>query len=156
LESKSLLNLKKNGDVFKRVFKPKEGKHSISIVETMVQNQGKSVYAGHCNAIWQNLPKVDFNIYIDKDNMVIHIYDSFEKNATSVINLLSESFITELCENLKVNKKEYEFYVYMKPINGKDPHIAVYNYENDSFYLWELEKTFAYFTEIAKGERSLI
>ncbi|RIM88981.1 hypothetical protein BU107_04460 [Staphylococcus xylosus] len=88
--------------------------------------------------------------------MVIHIYDPFEKNTTSVINLLSESFITELCEKLKVNKKKYEFYVYMKPINGNDPHIAVYNYENDNFYSWDSEKLFAYFTEVAKEDRSII
>lgn len=139
-----------------RVFKPKEGKHSISIVETMVQKQGESVYAGYCNAIWQNLPKVEFNIYIDTDNMVIHIYDPFEKGTTSVINLLSESFITELCDKLKVNKKKYEVYVYMKPINGNEPHMAVYNYENDSFYSWESEKLFDYFIEVAKEESSLI
>ncbi|OEK58931.1 hypothetical protein [Staphylococcus equorum] len=133
------------------VFKAKE-QNGITIMETMVKKNNSPVYAGYCNPSWHNLPTVEFNVYIDKKEKVIHIYDPFKQGTTSIINTLSESFVKELCDKVNIKAKKYEVYVYMAPIHENKAHITAYNYKTNDFYQWSEAKRFDYFTEIAERE----
>lgn len=134
----------------------KDEKYNISIIETMVKKNGVSVYAGYCRPFWHDLPPVEFNFYVDEANKVIHLYDPFQNNTTSVINLLNESFIKGICDKMKLKAKRYEIYTYMPPINEHTAHITAYNPNDNEFYKWDKEKCFAYFIEVAERNGQLI
>lgn len=135
----------------------KEQSYNISIVETMVKENDKSIYAGYILPDNEHLNQIEFNIYVDDDNNIIHIYDPFKNNTTSIVNMLSESFVKELCDVMKVKAKRYVVYVYMAPIHEHSAHITAYDYKNDNeFYSWDKTKLFEYFVDIAEREGDLI
>jgi len=134
----------------------KDEKYNMTIVKTMVEKNGISVYAGYCSPFWHGISPVEFNVYVDKENKIIHLYDPFQNNTTSVINLLSESFIKGICDKMKLKAKQYEVYTYMPPINEQSAHITAYDYKEKGFYTWDKEKCFEYFIEVAERNGQLI
>lgn len=137
------------------IFK-KEQSYNISIVETMVKENDKSVYAGYMKPDNEHLNQIEFNVYVDDDNRIIHIYDPFKNNTTSIINTLSESFVKDLCSAMKIKVKRYEVYVYMAPIHERSAHITAYDYESNQFVSFDKEKCLPYFIDIAERDGNLI
>lgn len=123
----------------------------------MVKENDKSIYAGYILPNNEHLNQIEFNIYVDDDNNIIHIYDPFKNNTTSIVNMLSESFVKELYDVMKVKAKRYAVYVYMPPIHELSAHITAYDYKNDNeFYNWDKTKLFEYFVDIAERNGNLI
>lgn len=126
----------------------------MSIYEFSI-NKSKEILIAECNG---NLPianKMELNIYIDEPNKVVHIYDPFENNTTSIINILNESFIIELFEAIGKKKKKYQVYTYMKPIYD-EKCVSAYDYKSNDFYQPDIKKVFNIFNDRAKNKMSII
>ncbi|MDK9847701.1 hypothetical protein P1A20_14065 [Staphylococcus equorum] len=126
--------------------------HNISIVETEVKKSNCPILVGYCNPSDRFLSRVEFNIYIDKEEKIIHLYDPLNNHTTSLINKVNESFVKELCKSLNLNVNEYEIYIYTIPVHSENPFTRAYNYENNQFYNLDDKKMFTYFYEQAKNE----
>ncbi|CAC5966844.1 TPA: hypothetical protein ACF9K4_002768 [Staphylococcus aureus] len=114
------------------------------------------VILAYCNGNTPIANRLEFNIYVDEKNKVVHLYDPFEQHTTSIINILNEDFVNELFDNLGKNKKKYEIYAYMKPIFNEECYLTAYNYKTNDFYGHDKDKVFSVFEERAEKEEGII
>lgn len=131
-------------------------KYQIIIIETKETVNNRKILAGFCNPSDRFLSKVEFNVYIDEEKKIIHLYDPLNNHTTSLINTVNETFVKELCKSLSLNSSEYELYIYTIPVHSEKPFTRAYNYENNQFYGLDDKKMFTYFYELAKKESNRI
>lgn len=108
------------------------------------------IYVIYSDGNSKQVPRMVFNVYVSDRNKVVHIYDALDNHTTSIINKLNEAYLIELCNELKINIRKYEFYIYTPPVSGDNPFTTAYDYRKNDFYKQEDALKLCEFIKLAK------
>lgn len=138
------------------IFRKHNNKHDINIDNKNIIIRQKHILVGYSKGNSDLANHMEFNIYIDEINKIIHIYDALKRNTTSVINKLNEDFIRELCDVLNINLRKFEVYVYTTPVTNDTPYITAFNYKNNSFYKADKNNLLNIFINLAENHEDIL
>lgn len=138
------------------IFNKHHNKHDINIDNKNIIISQKHILVGYSKGNSDLANQMEFNIYVDEINKIIHIYDSLKRNTTSVINTLNEDFIRELCDVLNINICMFEIYVYTTPVTSDRAYVTAFNYKNNNFYKADKNKLFNIFINLAENYEDVL